>query len=219
MEEGFVISFEGIDTSGKSTQAIKLKERLEADGHKVVLFHFPMYERPIGNFIRSILLNKDVNSDTNKIGNEAMQMLYVADQLDFQMELKRYKDEGYIVILDRYDLSTLVYYSMMSGMTLYDAMKTVYEQWQKALMKPDVTVILNLDPDEIAKRKQDLDKFEKDYEAMCKASRGYLELYWNLKDRKIYFIDADGELDDIAEAIYTVTNKEIGKRYGKSIEC
>lgn len=197
IQKGTFITFEGIDTSGKSTQAELLAETLEKEGCKVKLFHFPMYERPIGKLIGDIL-NGRVKSD---IGNDAMQMLYVADQISFQEELKKYIDDGYTVICDRYDLSTIVYYSMMPGKTLANAMDTVYKRWQVGLVKPDVSIIFNLNAEEIAKRKKILDKFEKNTEAMTKANENYLTLALNLSDRRRFYVDASQSIRAISKSI------------------
>lgn len=213
--EGQVITFEAIDTAGKSTQAKLLKERLEADGYKVVLFHFPMYERPIGQFIGSILTGDSVNSDTIKIGNEAMQMLYVADQLDFQRELEQYKKDGYMVILDRYDLSSIIYYSMMPGLSLTDAIEVVYGLWQRALLKPDLTIVLDLDPYEIRRRKENLDMFEKNFDAMSKASENYKLLCHGLADRATMLVDASLDVQTISDIIY----EGVGDICGRYQEC
>lgn len=197
IQKGTFITFEGIDTSGKSTQAEILAERLQKEGCKVKLFHFPMYDRPIGNLIGDIL-NGRVNTDIN---NDAMQMLYVADQMSFQEELKAYIDDGFTVICDRYDLSTVIYYSMMPGKTLANAMDTVYKRWQVGLIKPDVSIIFSLDAENIAKRKAVLDKFEKNTEAMTKANENYLALAFNLSDRRRFYVDAAQSIDAISKSI------------------
>ena len=58
-----IISFEGPDGSGKSTQAEILYNTLKKLGLKVKLFHFPRYESPIGSLIGNVLQNEAVNID------------------------------------------------------------------------------------------------------------------------------------------------------------
>ena len=206
-KKGMFITFEGIDTSGKSTQAELLATRLELEGHKVKLFHFPMYERPIGKFIGDILASR-VKSD---MGNDAMQMLYVADQMAFQEELRGYIDEGYTVICDRYDLSTVTYYSMMPGKTLSDAIQTVYKHWQARLLKPDVTYILDLQPEQITKRKQRLDIFEKNILAMHQANKNYGLLSLMLQDRNIAIMNASDDIEAIMKDVYGYLKAHVTK--------
>ena len=96
------ISFEGIDGSGKSTQANLLKTKLQLDGYKVKMIHFPRYDTKIGAIIKDVLFG-EIQMD-----NLALQMLYIIDQINAKKEIEEGLKEGY-VICDRYDLSTLAY--------------------------------------------------------------------------------------------------------------
>lgn len=198
LKEGILVSFEGIDTSGKSLQSSLLKMKLERDGFKVKLVHFPRYDKPIGDLIGKIL-GSNVKSD---ITPPAMQMLYVADQLDFQEELRGYLKDGFIVICDRYDLSTIAYHSMHNDEGILDTLSLVYEKWQSELIKPSVTYILDLCSEQIPKRKVGLDVFEIDKKAMKKANESYVYLTNSLSDRVMALMDASGEVTDIAKDIY-----------------
>jgi dTMP kinase len=193
---GKLITVEGVDTAGKSTQVELLARDLFEKGKEVEVYHFPMYERPIGNLIGQLL---NVKSDTYKVNLEAMQMLYVADQLDFQRELNEKLADGINVILDRYDLSTIVYYATRTSMA--ESMSVVYKKWQTQLLKPDLTFILNLPPREIAKRKGTLDLFERDLDFMTKVSFGYETLARMLTDRQIVSLDAKEDIKTIHEKI------------------
>jgi dTMP kinase len=145
------VTFEGRDGGGKSTGALQLKENLEAKGFKVYLKHFPDYDSTIGGLIGDILAGKkDMPSF------EALEMLYVADQLSFQKELETLLfDEKVVVICDRYDFSTLAYYISKTGCTVQDGVNLVYKKWQSEFRRPDITFIYDFKGDLDERRKDD----------------------------------------------------------------
>jgi len=70
------IVFEGIDASGKETQAKLLASFFINKGHKVLLTHEPIYDKPIGKIIRSNLEKKI------SLAPETIAMLYAADRYE-----------------------------------------------------------------------------------------------------------------------------------------
>lgn len=201
-----ILSFEGMDTAGKSLQTKKVKELLEAKGHKVHLIHFPRYEKPIGDLIGKILKGK-VDSDLNPI---AMQMLYVADQIDFQSELDKYKEEECIVLLDRYSMSTKVYALSTTDIDMEEIMN-----YQVRLAKANLTVILDIPVEEIVKRKAVLDKFERDEALQGRIRTNYMAMSFmnqrpsNTNVHKVVVVDANRDEDEVTEDIM----KEIETRW------
>ena len=191
---GKLISIEGVDTAGKSTQADLLVKALEEQEVKVIRLHFPAYGSPIGAFIKQLL---SVNSDTGKnvLSMDAMQMLFVADQIAQQGLLRHYLEEDYTVVLDRYDLSTLAYYA--TERSIGESMGLVYDCWQSRLLRPDLTFVLDLPAEEVAKRKEELDRFEENPAFLAKAREAYEWLAENLSDRKVILIDALKSVDGI----------------------
>lgn len=194
-----LITFEGPDSSGKSTQVDILYEELYEIGVKVAKFHFPMYERPVGNLIGRALRGEV------EIGFEAMQMLYVADQLDFQATITNLLNEGYIVLLDRYDLSTLAYYIAKTGSITDVGIETVYKRWQHKLRRPDMTFIFDAKHN-IKERREEasLDKFEKDSAITENINDVYLKISRHLSlksSREVFVVDASQSIQDIAKVI------------------
>ena len=193
------ISFEGKDGSGKSSHAEALSQRLIEEGYKVQLVHFPRYESAIGSVIGEMLNGDRMMPESFK----AFQMLYIADQLDFQQELNQYLEEGYIVIADRYDLSTVAYYA--SKIAMYT--KMVYQilsDYQKDLLKPDITFIFNSDFKDLNERRKDMDKscdeIEKDNTIMNNINDSYLTLWdmfkHNINSRKVELIHACNDIEE-----------------------
>lgn len=128
-------------------------------------------------------------------------MLYISDQMAFQDELNELMENGYTIICDRYDLSTIIYYSIIPGKTLKDANNKIYKNFQSSLIKPDITIILGLEPEEISKRIDNLDIFEKNIEGMRKANNHYLNLAFKLEDREILYLNGAEAKDKISETI------------------
>jgi dTMP kinase len=106
---GLFITFEGLDGSGKTTQLKHLAASLESDGHRVVSLRQPG-GTPLGDRIRSILLDSRSDSDLGAIAPEAEMALMFADRAQSlrQIILPALAD-GAIVLCDRYTDSSEAY--------------------------------------------------------------------------------------------------------------
>src|SRR6478736_3809168 len=100
---GHIIAFEGLDQSGKQTQAELLRDRLKQDGHKARLVSFPDYGTSIGEEIARALAGE------REYGPDVMQLLYVANRYERKDDLKRWLDGGLILVCDRYMASSVAY--------------------------------------------------------------------------------------------------------------
>lgn len=190
------ISFEGKDGSGKSTHAEALAATLKEKGYKVELVHFPQYDKPIGKVIKEML-----DGERNMPSFKAFQMLYVADQMDFQLKLQRLLDNDYIVIADRYDLSTIAYYASKFSMGAGVAF-SAFTALQHGLEKPVLTFIFNSNFKDLDTRRAGMNKkrdaIENDKAIMDNINDSYLELYDVLKGygfRDVQLIDSDCDIE------------------------
>lgn len=145
MQQNKFIVFEGIDGSGKSTQAKLLQQNLEQQGHKTYLTFEPT-DSPIGSVIRNIFKRRI------EAAHETIAGLFVADRLDHLLNntngiLKKLK-EGYTVICDRYYLSSYAYQGA------HVDMDWVIQANSKsaALLKPDLTIHIDISPEESLQR-------------------------------------------------------------------
>ncbi len=138
-ESGLFITFEGIDGSGKSTQARALTEALRNSGRDVVLTREPGGS-PGAEAIRGLL----VEGDTDRWSPETEILLFTAARRD---HLERLIDPalaaGQIVISDRFADSTRVY----QGVARADLRRTV-DQLHDLMIgrEPDLTFIIDMDP-------------------------------------------------------------------------
>jgi len=184
---GLLIAFEGLDQSGKQTQAERLRDRLIAAGRRVRLLAFPDRETPIGQEIERALRG------TRDYGADVMQLLYVANRYEWKREIERERSEGTILICDRY-LASSVAYGEALGLD---------PQWlleiQRYLPQPDITFLLDIAPEVSAQRKTaDRDKYERDLALLARVRDSYLRQSSNGWVR----LSADRDRADVAADVY-----------------
>lgn len=160
---GLIVAFEGLDQSGKQTQAELLRDRLLKTGRSVRLVSFPDYGTGIGAEIARAL------SGERHYAADVMQLLYVANRYEWKSEIAREKDAGTIVLCDRYVASSIAYGEAQS----------VDSRWltdiQRFLPQPDLTVLLDIPPEVSARRKTtDRDKYERDLALLGRVRDSYL---------------------------------------------
>lgn len=133
------ISFEGIDGSGKSTQARRLAEALRADGHTVTLTREPGGS-PGAEQIRDLVLT----GATGRWSPETECLLFTAARRDhLEKVIQPALARGEIVITDRFADSTRVY----QGTTRGDLRATVDLLHREMIgLTPDLTCIIDMDP-------------------------------------------------------------------------
>jgi dTMP kinase len=162
-DRGLLVAFEGLDQSGKQTQAERLRDRLTASGRLVRLLSFPDYQTVIGAEIgRALRGERDYTADV-------MQLLYVANRYEFKSEILRAKESGTIVVCDRY-LASSIAYGEAQGLDA-DRLTDI----QKYLPQPDLTFLLDIAPEVSARRKTaDRDKYERDLSMLGRVRDSYL---------------------------------------------
>lgn len=191
------ISFEGVEGAGKSTQISCLAKVLETQGHSVVTTREPG-AGDIGKAIRQIIL-----ADYALVP-EAELLLYAADRAQHVRSVIRPAlAEGKVVVCDRYADSTVAYQGYGRGLSLelIDTLNLIATDG----LKPDVTVLLDLDPEAGLKRssaRAQLDRMERESLAFHQRVRqGFLNLAEREPER-YRVIQATGEVEDIFEAIW-----------------
>jgi dTMP kinase len=147
---GLFVTIEGIDRSGKSTQAQRLAEVL---GEDAVLVREPG-GTPAGERIRDLLKDPAVELDPR---SEAL--LFAAARAELVASVIRPALEaGKVVISDRYLDSSLAYQGHARG--LGEAEVRRVNDWATAGLEPDLTVLLRIDPSTAAGRAGEADRFE-----------------------------------------------------------
>src|SRR3984893_5426888 len=138
---GVLIVFEGLDQSGKQTQAELLRDHLKADGRKARLVSFPDYGTSIGEEIARALQGE------RDYGPEVMQLLYIANRYERKPDLQRWLDGGLILVSDRFTASSIA----------YGEAQGLDPRWlteiQKFLPPPSLTIMLDIAPETAVRRK------------------------------------------------------------------
>jgi dTMP kinase len=157
-----LIAFEGLDQSGKETQARHLRARLAQDGWKVHALSFPDYETPIGREIRQAL------DGAREFGPDVMQLLYVANRLEHRPRIDLWLGAGDVIVCDRYRASSVAY-GEAQGLD-----PAWLEDIQRSLKRPDLTVLLDIAPATAAKRKAaGRDRYERDLDLLARVRESY----------------------------------------------
>lgn len=137
--QGLFVSFEGIDGSGKSTQARLLADRLRGEGHDVVLTREPGGS-PGAEEIRALVLQ----GDPDRWSAEAELLLFTAARRDhLERTIQPALAAGQIVICDRYADSTRMYQGLSRG-DLREAVDTLHRLMIG--LEPDLTLLIDMDP-------------------------------------------------------------------------
>ncbi len=164
-KRAILIAFEGIDQSGKETQALRLAERLRQAGKQVLLSGFPDYETPIGLEIRKFLNGeRDFNPETR-------QLLYVANRYEKLEQIHEALQQMDYIIMDRYKASGLAY-GLITGLDLDWCVRL-----EERLPDPDLVLLFDTPVEESFRRKQEgRDRYERELEFLAKVRGTYLEL-------------------------------------------
>jgi len=187
---GLLVVFEGLDQSGKQTQAERLRDRLVAAGRSVRLLSFPSYETHLGAEIgRALQGEREYAADT-------MQLLYVANRFEWKPEIERELARGTVVVCDRYQASSVAYGEAFGLDAHWLA------EIQRYLPQPDLTVLLDIDPHVSASRKTvDRDKYERDLVLLGRVRESYLR---QAAGTRWLRLDASRERDAVARDVFTV---------------
>jgi len=206
MRQNKFIVFEGIDGSGKSTQAKLLQQKLNEAGHKTYATFEPT-DSPIGSIIRNIFKRRI------EAAHETIAGLFVADRLDHLLNntngILKKLNEGYTVICDRYYLSSYAYQGA------HVDMDWVIQANSKsaALLKADVTVYIDISPEEslarVHKGRSDIEIFE-NLENLEKVQAAYEKaIKLTQKQENIVRVNGVGNNKEIAAKVWEAIEQSL----------
>ena len=190
-----LIAIEGLDQSGKATQAQLLRDELRQGGTRARVVSFPDYGTSIGEEIARALQGERDYSP------EVMQLLYVANRFERKADLERWLDGGLVVVCDRYVASTVAY-GEAQGL---DA--DWLTQMQRLLPAPDLTILLDIAPELAVERKATgRDRYERDLSLLGRVRESYLR-----QAQHAGWVRVDGGRDkaDVADQIRAILGERL----------
>lgn len=182
-----LIAFEGLDQSGKETQARQLRARLQQEGRVVRALSFPDYDTPLGQEIGRALAGE------RDFGPEVMQLLYVANRFELKPRLDAWLAAGDVVVCDRYRASSIAYGEAQGLDPVW------LELIQRGLPPADMTILLDIAPDTaVARKRAGRDRYERDTALLARVRESYRRQAasdgWAL-------IDAERSKDEVAVSV------------------
>lgn len=209
---GLYIALEGIDGSGKTTQAARLTEYFKKEGKEVLNTHEPRRDTVVGKLVHEILAAKI------KVPAVSLQYLFAADRAIHQVEIvEPALAEGKIVISDRNFWSAIPYGLLDKSegekeenpdqlLTSLSILSMYHE-----FIAPDKTFILNIPVEAAEVRLAGADKEASIYEKkekLLKLKKGYEFLVSQFPDNLVS-IDAQMSQDAVQQAILDEINKVV----------
>ncbi|MEK7447308.1 MAG: dTMP kinase [Patescibacteria group bacterium] len=210
--KGFLISFEGPDQSGKSTQLTLLAEVAEKNGLPCLGIREPG-GTPVGEEIRNLLLDpeyKGMNYWTEALLYAASRAQMVADVIRPSL------NSGKMVLSDRFIDSSLIYQGMARGLGVEEIYKL--NMMATGNLRPDVTFVFHVSVKVSRKRLVDLckqygekpDRIESEKDEFHRmVERGYRELEEMFPER-IVPIYGKLQIPEIHEKIKRICNERLG---------
>ena len=193
---GHLIAFEGLDQSGKQTQAERLLAAFRAAGHGAEFLTFPEYTTVIGGEIgRALQGERDYQPDT-------LQLLYIANRFEFRTRIQSWLAAGTMVICDRYLASSIA----------YGEAQGIDPEWlseiQRFLPQPSLTIFLDMAPAvSLTRKKADRDKFERDLPLLDRVRESY---HRQAKGPGWMRLEGDRDKDAVSADVISAVRSRLG---------
>ena len=189
-KQGFFICIEGLDASGKTTQARRLVRNLRQRGFEAVYTTEPS-SGEIGRFIRARILQR-----RKRVPSVVEALLFAVDRIDHvERRIKPALQEGKVVVCDRYMFSSIAYQGA-AGLN----MKWI-EEINRSALPPDLAIYLDVPPEVVVKRM----KRKRSVMERLQVQRRVREVYMKLVESgRLMPIDGNRPADEVSKNILKV---------------
>ena len=188
---GYLIAFDGIDASGKTTQAKILEKKLKGSGKDILYLTFPDYESESSALVK-LYLNGDLGKNPGDVNAYAASAFFAADRyVSYITKWKEFYDrESSIIFATRYTTANAVHQLAKLEPTEWDKFLDWlynYEFEKLKIPKPDLTVLFDMHPDVAVKliedrakktnTKKDIHEMNVEYLRKCYEASQYAAKY------------------------------------------
>lgn len=197
---GKVISFEGLDKSGKHSAMDFVSDLLEQKGYSVYKMSFPQYDTEIGHLIREYLTNK------LELTPKAFELLLAADKVNNSDKLKSLLAQYDFVLIDRYVHSQVAY-------GLQNATFGYLSTLLSGVVLPDHVIYMDVNVDASMGRQGehgDNDKYESNAELLTTVKANYDTMY-RLKQDLFARVDANKSFESVNVQLTNIINNILEK--------
>ncbi len=207
MSDGHFIVLEGIDGSGTTTQCSTLAGRLAEMGLQAHTTRQPS-DGPIGVLIRQVLTGRLVVPGCDGArapGWATMATLFASDRLDhLEADIVPTLSQGVTVLCDRYDYSSVAYQTVSGGGG--DDVSAWVREINRHARRPDLTLVLDVDPKVAAARRASRSGSPELYEVdemQAELAKFYAKIDEFFPDDTIRHIDANCGVEEVTAAIWS----------------
>jgi dTMP kinase len=184
---GLFVTFEGIDRSGKTTQARMLVDAL---GAEAVAVREPG-GTPLGERVRELL--KDPRGE---VGPHAEALLFAAARAELCRQVIRPAlDEGRVVVSDRFLDSSLAYQGAARGLGVDEVLEV--NRWATQGLTPDLTIYLTIEPAAALGRAGEADRFEDEGAELQERVRDAYERLADAEPERFRRVAADRPAEEV----------------------
>lgn len=201
--DGIFVVFEGIDGAGTTTQAARYASFLRGRRRLAHVTREPS-GGPIGSLLRLALTQRLTLPSRHR--DPMMALLFAADRIDhIESEVAPHLRDGYVVISDRYELSSIIYQSI--GVEDVEERKKFVSWIREAnryALRPDVTIVVDVDPETAEQRRRargGASELFEEPELQTRLARAYLRAEEITPDARIVHVDGNGDMDSVTSAI------------------
>ncbi|HWI17789.1 MAG TPA: dTMP kinase [Vicinamibacterales bacterium] len=193
---GHLVAFEGLDQSGKQTQAERLLAAFRAAGRTAEFLTFPEYTTALGEEIGKALKGeRHYQPDT-------LQLIYIANRFEFRERISEWLAAGTMVVCDRYLASSIAYGEAQGLDTQW------LTQVQQPLPQPSLTLFMDMSPTvSLTRKKANRDKFERDMPLLERVRDSYRR---QSQAAGWVRIDAEQDKDSVSQAVLTAVRDRLG---------
>ena len=191
----WLIVIEGIDQSGKSTQAKLLCKRFEDKNHLTKMLSFPNYKTRIGKLIRAFLHGKV------EYPAEVRHMLLSVNRWEMKAGIENYLQRGSVLICNRYYHSNIPY-GIANGLD-----REWLESLDEGLPRPDFVILIDIKPKtSVARKGTNRDIHERDVKFLSEVRRQYLIL---AKEGNWIVVNGEDNVEKVSKDIWKAISQRL----------